>query len=97
VPEGGRTISWSLEGPPPDELLVIAPEYGLARYGEGVRPQGVEQVEVMLTPDGRITSVKLFPSGYEVLEPESLDAALDELAQRLQQASPSPWPMPPAL
>jgi hypothetical protein len=74
---------------------VIAPEYGLARYGEEVKLQGVEQVEVILIPDGRITSVKLLPSGYEVLEPDSLEAAFDELAQRLQKEQPSPWPMPP--
>lgn len=81
--EGGRTITWSLEDPPPEELLVIAPQYGLARWAEGAKPRGAEQIEVLLAPGRRITSVKLFPRTGEVLAPETLEAALDELARRL--------------
>jgi len=90
----GQTIKWVLEDPPPEELLRLEPEYDFARYAEGVKPRGAERVEVLLYTDGRVTSVKLFPPGWEELEPESVSGALEKLA-RDHLPPPPPWPAKP--
>jgi len=43
-------------------------------------------VEVILTPDRRITSVKLLPQGHEEFVPKTLREALDSLALLLPPA-----------